>query len=557
MNSSRLKTGETFRRFGLGKATHRSTDQSAVTSAWGVDWSEELIARDLMQNFFDANRKALEKVIVTADDRHIKVSAPAQFGLRHLFFLGSEKGEEDVGKYGEGFKAASICILRRKNTTVLAASGNDGVIIRLSDEPAPGTSLYPLLYDFFDLERPVGGSVLIIDGAWRELSRAMESGLSHFFHEGNPLIGEKLLDRGPDFRLYRSTTGSGHIFYRNLRRGDIPDLPVVLVLNKPYARIEKEVAKDRDRKAFGDEVREIFYSVWAKSFFTWQSSQRHVVAAAKPIWEQGRGHPLLAAIARPQYGHWPSSDAERVFGKQFYAESSSSDARELIQFNEIEELWNREGRRKLPAYFSAFGVISARRHIEEIHETAKAEARKKGAHRPTPAESAAIAVLRDVLRDFAPKIAQFYEEKRTSYTIAATEVLLGEFKQARGYRSHEIFLAERIFESDFAEALAVFLHEHAHIHGYDGSRTFTDALTELLETTVRQRMSIGSHEAKWTAARDKVVAERKRESQKRQADELAQLDGFDREELLALVRDLPQAELRSALRRRQRTGKKG
>ena len=38
---------------------------------------------------------------------------------------------------------------------------------------------------------------------------------------------------------------------------------------------------------------------------------------------------------------------------------------------------------------------------------------------------------------------------------------------------------------DFSEALAVFLHEHAHIFGYDGHRGFTDALTELIEAVVR------------------------------------------------------------------------
>lgn len=491
VGSARPPSGEPFRRLGLGKATHRSTEQSAVTSSWGVDWDEELIARDLMQNFFDANRKQLEKVVVTVRDRLVRVSAPAAFALRHLFFLGSEKGDDDIGKYGEGFKAATVCILRRNGTAVVAASGTEGVVIRLSDEPAAGTNLFPLIYDFFDLAQPVVGSVLFVDGAWRNLCRAMEHGLTHFFHERNPLIGELMTGNGPDFRLFRSTTDGGHIFYRNLRRGDIPNLPVVLVLDKPYTRIEREVAKDRDRNAFGDAVRDIFYGVWAKYFFNWQSTQEHIVGAAKPLWQQGQGHPLLAAIARsPGNSRWQASDVERLFGNGFYAESSTRDPRELMRFKEIEADWIREGRCSLPSYFSAFGVISAYQRVRDLNEEAKAEARRKGAHRPTPAENAAIATLREVLRDFAPKIAQFYEEKRTSYTIAATDVLLGEFKQGRGYHSHEIFLAERIFEGDFAEALAVFLHEHVHIHGYDGSRTFTDALTEILETAVRERRSV-------------------------------------------------------------------
>ena len=78
---------------------------SSVTTAWGVDWDERLIARDLMQNFFDANRAALREVRVTVDGANVRVSAPAAFNLEQLFYLGSEKGEDDIGQYGEGFKA--------------------------------------------------------------------------------------------------------------------------------------------------------------------------------------------------------------------------------------------------------------------------------------------------------------------------------------------------------------------------------------------------------------------------------------------------------------------
>jgi hypothetical protein len=549
------RSGEPFNQYSLGPATLRSTERSSVTSAWGVDWDEELIARDLMQNFFDANRKQLDKVVVAVRDRLVCVSAPATFALRRLFFLGSEKGDDDVGKYGEGFKAAAICILRRSGTSIVAASGTEGVVIRLSEEPAAGTNLFPLIYDFYDLARPVVGSVLLVDGAWRELCRAMERGLTHFFHDRNPLISKTLVD-GRDFRLFRSTTDGGHIFYRNLRRGDIPDLPVVLVLDKQYARIEKEVAKDRDRKAFGDTVREIFYGIWAKHFFSSRSTQEHVVSAAEPLWKHGRGHSLLAAIARSSWRtSWQSSDAKRVFGNGFYAESPTDDPRELMKYREIEAGWIHEGRRSLPSYFSAFGVVSAHQRTRDLSEAAKAEARKKGAHRPTATENRAIGVLRNVLLDFAPKIGQFYEEKRTSYTIAATDVLLGEFKQGRGYHSHEIFLAERLFESDFAEALAVFLHEHAHIHGYDGSRTFTDALTEILETTVRERHSVDEHERSWEVARKAVVAERKKTEADRKDDALSRLEAYDRDELLAFVRAMPRTVVASALRK-QRSRKK-
>lgn len=72
-----------------------------------VDWNEEFIARDLMQNFFDANRERLDQVCVDAVGATVSVTAPASFALERLFYLGSEKGDDDVGQYGEGFKVAA------------------------------------------------------------------------------------------------------------------------------------------------------------------------------------------------------------------------------------------------------------------------------------------------------------------------------------------------------------------------------------------------------------------------------------------------------------------
>jgi hypothetical protein len=92
----------------LGRLEKVRTLSSAVTTAWGVEWDEEYIARDLMQTFFDANRDELDQVRVDVAGADIVVSAPASFSLERLFYLGSEKGEDYVGQYGEGFKVPGL-----------------------------------------------------------------------------------------------------------------------------------------------------------------------------------------------------------------------------------------------------------------------------------------------------------------------------------------------------------------------------------------------------------------------------------------------------------------
>lgn len=204
----------------------------------------------------------------------------------------------------------------------------------------------------------------------------------------------------------------------------------------------------------------------------------------------------------------------------------------------------------MPAYFARFGLSSAERQIIDLEEKARKEAREKEHRSASPAEGRAIAVLSDFVRAFAPEIMAVFDRGRTSYSVAKTEVVLGELKQLRQYRSREVFLAEDVFTSEFARALAVFLHEHSHIFGYDGSRGFTDALTELLEVVVRHRDILDEYEARWNALRQEIAAERKVTADGNRFDS-KELDSMEVSELRTLLRSLPPAVLEQLLMKRQ------
>lgn len=532
---------------GFTRLHHEKTVVSSVTTAWGVEWDEELVARDLMQNFFDANRDRIDEIKVETSDRLITVSAPSGYDLERLYYLGSEKGPDDVGHYGEGFKAAVICILRSGTAFLAAASGRQVLCIRVDSKPAVGTQMYPLVYDFFASATVISGNRLVIGGASAKLSQTMACGLTSFFSEGNPLIGRELLaDWDRSFVVYRSQTGDGHIFYRNLKRGDIPGIPLVLVLHKKYDRIEKKIKNDRDRNAFGEEMRKVFYSLWAQYFFKGDySRQRVVVEAARLNWCRGEGHPLLAEIAG--YMHcrqpWPAATAQAVFANSYFARCTTKDSADHLHYQSVEKQWEKEGRQALPGYFNAFGVVSAASWIAEQEEKAKREAMHVGRRFPSPTEQNAIALLAEMVRSLAPEIMGTFDKGRTSYTVAKTEAILGQLKEGRTYRSREVFLAEVLFESDFARALAVFLHEHAHIFGNDGSRGFTDALTELLETVVRFRSSLDDKERQWEQIRRAVEVERRCQDQPRQIPAIDVLAAMPASELRELIGHLPPAVL--------------
>lgn len=494
-----------------GRLEKTRTLTSAVTTSWGVDWDEEFIARDLMQNFFDANRDRLGEVRVDVAGGDVSVTAPESCSLDRLFYLGSEKGEDDVGQYGEGFKVAATCLLRDHAVTPIVVSGRDVVLLRLADHTVDNSALRPLEYDFYRSDRETPGTRLILRGCPPKLARAMRVGLDHFFHERNPLLGDLLWSSNANlFRIYRSAdpSGCGQVFYRKLLRGRIEDIPVVLVLDKPYASIEKLISKDRDRNAFGDKLLNVFYRNFLRGMSSWDGKGHAVILElAKPLWT--RGHALLSTMAdmRPRiYG-----ESERLFGDRYFCRSTRlDDPAASLECEAMERRWIEEGRVMLPAYFTHFGVDSAASQVSELRRKAAEESRNRARRSPTPAEAASLDVLSRITRKLAPEVMAVLGRGNLAYTVAATEAILGEFRRARGYWSREVFLAEDVFVADFPRAVAVFLHEHAHIFGHDGERGFTDALTELLETVIRLRGALDQYEADWDRAREKVESERSR-----------------------------------------------
>ena len=520
---------------------------SAVTTAWGVNWDEVYIARDLMQNFFDANRDQLQQIVVQEHGPDVVISAPASFQLERLFYLGSEKGEDDVGHYGEGFKVAAACLLRDHAVTPIALSGRDVAVLRISDRTVADTQMCPIEYDFYQSDREVPGTVLVLPGCSRQLIAALKQGLSHFFYDRNPLLGAKLWSSGEEeFSIYESTSKCGHVFYRKLKRGEIDGIPVVLVINKQYKGIESKISKDRDRNAFGDEVMKLFYSHFARFGLKYyaSSAQKIILEAAKSCWE--KGHPLLSEMASAMHSGWPAASAQAVFADKYFARGGrSAETGIQLEIDRLERGWREEGRCCLPGYFRRFGVVHAEDEIRRVREKVTEESKKNNQRQPTSAEQKAIRLLSVVLEELAPEVMAIFRKGSTSYTVATTEVVLGQLKCGRSYHSREVFIAESVFISDFAEALAVFLHEHAHIFGYDGSRGFTDALTALLETVVRQREDLDQFDTDWEKVRTSVQRERAKgrvNGNGRDLDEW--LSRLDESELRHLVSRVPPVVLK-------------
>lgn len=487
---------------------------SAVTTGWGVAWNEELTSRDLLQNFRDANQDRLSMVKATAKNRNVTLFGPAEFNLKRLYFLGSEKSADagDIGAYGEGFKAACLALLRDFNAVPVVVSGASAVHVRVG-EAVEGTDLKPLVYDYYELETKVEGTWMIVLGCTSVLESELLRGMEHFFWDGHPALGELVL-AGKRLSIYRSKDGNGLGFYRGLRRLVAPKVPFIFVLNNVEKSLENKVKQDRDRKAFAEAVAAAYYKAVARDLSA--ETVRDLLVGMKPLWQAG--HPLLSEMASSAPGwHGESvqarmSSVRAMFGDLFpkdryYAKEQTTHWNADIARTDRD--MRSSGRIALPHYFIYFGVESAG-VVHEVEKERQIESVRSAENTtPTEAEFECIKVLnRAIVALEGREIAAILGGRGFKYLVAHTDAILGMLRGDRGYRSSEVVLAANIFAMRFSTALSTLLHEYAHVFGGDGSRLFTDALTHIIECVIEQRRLIEPFEVEWAKASTRVMKER-------------------------------------------------
>ena len=218
----------------------------------------------------------------------------------------------------------------------------------------------------------------------------------------------------------------------------------------------------------------------------------------RAAWESGHRNALLEIMSRGCCWDMKHETAALISSSRFFASSTEpSGAEARLQHESVLKEWRKHKLIELPGYFAMFGVQTIATHLKSIEEKARDEALLHGHRNPSRIEFEAIKLLQKCLSKLAPEIAGVFSKSTTHYSIGKTDVLLGQLKSTRSYRSKEVYFSQEIFAMPFGRAVAVFLHEHAHIFGFDGNRGFSDSLTELLEQVIQHRELFDSLEQEW------------------------------------------------------------
>ena len=481
---------------------------SSVSTKWGVAWNEFAICRDYIQNFYDQNRSDVSSINIDVKNDWIKVTAPSEFDLRALYFLGSQKAGDTstVGEYGEGFKAATVSLIKLGHEYVISTSGKMACIISIGNQVEDNLDIRPLVYNFFEINKQEG-SGLYIKSYNQELKSAFTEGLDQYWHEENNYVGE-LLSSNNGFSFYKSTNSEGHIFYGNIKRAEIKDVPLVINIEKRYAQIQKKIGQDRDRNSFDDKITNALFRIIFKSGFHYTTGATHPVTdfifkKTKKMWSKGVGHPILQSMAQHlSYIRYAEEDEiylDKLFGDKYYAQSSWAYGRGSWWENQPEiAMKDREFKRQkkieLPAYFARFGVKSSSIIIEEEKERIQEEAKNKKTHRLTGNELKGLKLCMECTKEIAPQFRSLFSDildgsystdagrvYNVSFMTVTSEKLLGELKSSQStYGDKIIYLNKKLFKQNFGEVFSTLLHEMSHLFGADGSRDFGDALTVVM-----------------------------------------------------------------------------
>ena len=503
---------------GVTNTEFQQTVESSVTTSWGVNWDHDCIARDVLQNFRDANLKEIDKIKINIEDDKIIVSAKNSFDVRKLFYVGSNKAGDDetIGEYGEGFKAACVSMIKLGINEPISISGELAIIISVGAAVVDG--MRPLVYHYFKVNKQ-NQTIFAVRTYDEKLKKAFKFGMNHFWYETNSLVGEKLHEYN-DISVFKSNESKGgYLFYRGIMRAKIDSIPVIININKKYSTIENKIKNDRDRNSFSAKIIRNFYSIFVRSGFYWGSSKnnpaiQYIIKTSKPIWH--KGHLLLAALGDYSRNLEEDKVIQSMFDKnKYYSESKYYYTSHLSWsdwYDKKTQMYvinsdvknKKSGKIKLPSYFSNFGVPSSLNLFVKKKLAAEERIKKTQSGPLSPKQKKAVNYTLDCVKQVAPSFSKLYKNLtkeegiyELSFKMCSSKDILGELKDNREYSDKTIYLNKELFKSSFGKFFSILTHEMSHVFGRDGEREFSDVLTHLLEQAVERNSIISKYSRNW------------------------------------------------------------
>ena len=178
---------------------HNQPTTISIGYADSVNWDNDKVARDILQNFYDGHGQTLDGVSIEfvpiGNGKHrVRISGDSTYTVDKALFMGESTKREDArsaGNYGEGLKMAVLKLLKSGGAdSVRVGSDNWKLTYELANTDL--TEKQILSYSIDRVEK-LDGNFLEFETTDRDLLNKIRETINRFYHSSNEHF------KAPDF----------------------------------------------------------------------------------------------------------------------------------------------------------------------------------------------------------------------------------------------------------------------------------------------------------------------------------------------------------------------
>lgn len=448
---------------------------------FGVEWNREKCARDVWQNFFDANNQSLDNVEISVEEGNdefiIKIEGLAIYDPRLLLHIGGTTKTRDksaAGGFGEGTAVSSFVMLKdfeASEITFESVGWNMKFNIKQMQAGATTKKQSGLFAQLTKNPDRKEGNNITIRTKDRQLAEALVGARDLFYHSGNEdfknptfdneVGGFKILEKDPK-KSYGNPLG--HLYDAGQRRHftDVTKWDTLEWMH--FWTKEKTLPKDRERgKTDGTDVNKFMIDHFVKSLSLQDCEE--IVYKMISIWDKTLFYTPVARLMEGVCKKLGKAKKKLSFPENCLAS-------DIISYSQ-DRLLIDKGYRLCPGYFEEIGMQKKSVHLRSLETHYRVEANE--------VQERKIGILLKVAGALgrAPKNVWLYsrtEEKNISR---------GQYVKGGDY----VWICSEELDLPFYEAVGTYVHELDHEHGNDATREHGEALTNSITNVLRSAMN--------------------------------------------------------------------
>ena len=476
-----------------------------------VQWDNNKIARDVLQNFFDGHGQTLDgvriKFVPLENGKFkIRIEGDSSYTADKAILIGESTKRDNskaAGNYGEGLKMSVLKLIRDKGAKeVKIGSDNWDLTYKLSKDDI--TDKRVLAYDLDKVSQKHEGNYIEFETDDKNLLETFRKSINRFYHSGNTdfrcpdyeneIFGIKLLEpRTPKREQYSwgyNDGEKGGLYIAGQRfefDGDYRGLEgaTIFLKEKPPKQF---LDPSRDRTSLNSDNLENIMS-WAMSGMS-KDEKIKFISAMEPLWKKknyNESMPVDKFFQRFLYKMQCTNQGDNAllinFPKDKYV--AYSDAT-----NEVVQSLKQKGFTVCDEKMATLGMQTIRNLL--------GDARAHTPIQPNAGETKKLNIIKEAFKMFTEKLkkedynadeinTKIYmfnrnsdTERRMSGDSLAQALIDG--TKSKGFWIDKSYLRD----GNFGEVLETALHELSHVAGGDESMEFSYKLTDVNKRVLEQ-----------------------------------------------------------------------